>query len=668
MLNLASLNQRVNALTSRINSLVPGGSQDLADTLLNGNSAGASDIDMNQNDILEVGTLTCDTGLSPSVKTTITNNQIDIDEGTITTTPSKATLTPSSLEVKTVNFIAGTQGKTTVFSSAIQMEETATPATTTLGTSTVTVVNPSGTFSRTWEEIASVPTFDEVLGSGNISGNTFQLTNATTNLNTQSGGQILLEGVGTFGTATANLERSNLQFVDTDNAGTILINTITNSGMTFNLDDNNFTGIVGGGIAGNLGGTPTSNMSVTSTGVITSPPFPAPTATASMSTTPTTAVVSLSQSSPFANASTVNMDLFGITHNQSTGSPSPNNPFTIETNKSLTLKATDAGGSGAGILIDKLTPNMTYPMNTANTFDRLEIDNTGTINSISVTNQQSGSFNYGNVTLQDLTGQRNVEITPLSANFSSTATPAQSSSLSIAQLALNNTGVNVSLTSNTLLMNDTTATGGQASLTANGLSISDKDAGGIGSNPIIRLTNTNATGPIYTEMYKEKPTAGSNGDVLYAESVYGKDSTNAKQEYTRITHTIRDATAGAEDGSMELGCFVNGGFANFIQLNGNDTPIGEVNFTRPLDFIGGSDANSAVKVSGAGSVNLNLDATGSAGTGAIALKTKNGTAGSGAGLLLTGNTLLSPTSGPNASQHLCLTINGVSYKIQLLNP
>lgn len=229
--------------------------------------------------------------------------------------------------------------------------------------------------------------------------------------------------------------------------------------------------------------------------------------------------------------------------------------------------------------------------------------------------------------------------------------------------------------------NDIGATGGSVNLTAtvginanagttagntNPTTITSAGVGGA-LNPQLRLENTNATGSCALEVFKNKPTAGANGDVLHTQSVFGKDSVGVKQEYTRITHTIRDATAGVEDGSLELGCFVNGGFANFIQLNANDAPIGEVNFTRPLDFIGGSDANATIKVGGAGSVNLNLDTTTSVGTGAIALKTKDGTAGSGGGLLLTGNTLLSASAGGNSGQHLCLTIGGTVYKIALLN-
>jgi hypothetical protein len=193
-------------------------------------------------------------------------------------------------------------------------------------------------------------------------------------------------------------------------------------------------------------------------------------------------------------------------------------------------------------------------------------------------------------------------------------------------------------------------------------------ASGVGgaSFPIVRMENTNATGSVATEIYKNKPTAGANGDVLYTQSVFGKDSGNAKQEYTRITHTIRDATAGAEDGSLELGCFVNGGFANFIQLNANDAPIGEVNFTRPLDFIGGSDANSTIKTSGTGSVNLNLDATTSAGAGGIVLKTKDATGS----ITISGNQITTTVAGAITGRHLRIFLpNGAGvltpYKINL---
>jgi len=149
----------------------------------------------------------------------------------------------------------------------------------------------------------------------------------------------------------------------------------------------------------------------------------------------------------------------------------------------------------------------------------------------------------------------------------------------------------------------------QAGVSANGaMTITQTGAGG-GTNPALRLVNANATGSVATEIYKNKPTAGTASDVLHTQSVFGKDSTNAKQEYTRITHTIREATAGTEDGSIELGCFTNGTFQNYIQINGNDPANGEVNILRPLDLGTGSTGLIKTSVAG-GNINITSDTTG----------------------------------------------------------
>jgi hypothetical protein len=121
-----------------------------------------------------------------------------------------------------------------------------------------------------------------------------------------------------------------------------------------------------------------------------------------------------------------------------------------------------------------------------------------------------------------------------------------------------------------------TATGSVAKIT-----LTNSDAGG-GANPILTLNNTNTgNNSVALEIYKNRTTGASNGDTLFQQSVYGKDSFLNKQEYTRITHTIRDLTGGAEDGSIEFGCFVNGSNANFLQLNGNQN---EVNCLKTLDM------------------------------------------------------------------------------------
>ena len=359
----------------------------------------------------------------------------------------------------------------------------------------------------------------------------------------------------------------------------------------------------------------------------------------------------------------------GITHVDNFPTPSP---FTIDTNTTLRLKATNtAGFTPYGINIDAGTPNIWYDLDPIfGASSRVEITNQGAITSVHTTAQQFGSFQTSNLFLTNAITQRNATLNQDAVTFASTAVPALNSTHTISTLIFNDvagvTPISAQLNAGTGLT-ITNPNQGTSIINAGQATFQKASAGGQ-ANPTLFLNNTNATGSVALEVYKAKPTAGLAGEQLFNQSVYGKDSANNKNEYTRISHTIRDPTNGLEDGSIEIGAFVNGAYANFIQLNANDAPIGEVNVFRPIDFIGGSDANSTIKTSGTGSVNLNLDATGSVGAGAIALKTKNGVAGSGAGLLLTGDTLLSATSSGSAGQHLCLTIGGVAYKIALLNP
>ena len=111
--------------------------------------------------------------------------------------------------------------------------------------------------------------------------------------------------------------------------------------------------------------------------------------------------------------------------------------------------------------------------------------------------------------------------------------------------------------------------------------------------PILKMENTNAAGitgaSVSMEVYKNRPSGATAGDVLFNQSVYGNDSALNKQEYTRISHTIRDAVNGVEDGSIEFGCFVSGAFANFLQINGNEN---EINSLKPIDMVGNNIRSS----------------------------------------------------------------------------
>ena len=192
----------------------------------------------------------------------------------------------------------------------------------------------------------------------------------------------------------------------------------------------------------------------------------------------------------------------------------------------------------------------------------------------------------------------------------------------------------------------------------------NSDVGGT-ANPLLTLQNTNAgNNSVYMEVYKDKGSAGSSGDTLFQQSVWGKDSANNKQEYTRITHTIRANTSGVEEGSIEMGTFADGVYSNFIQINGNDIPSGEVNVLRPIDLSTGS--TGLIKTSGTGSVDLTMDATTSAGAGGVVLKTKNATGS----IAITGDQITTVTAGLNTGRHLRIFLPNASgvltpYKINL---
>ena len=174
-----------------------------------------------------------------------------------------------------------------------------------------------------------------------------------------------------------------------------------------------------------------------------------------------------------------------------------------------------------------------------------------------------------------------------------------------------------------VVRNDTNSVGSAVIGGQGRLTLTSAEAGGT-SNASLQLNNTGATGPVYIEVYKAKPTAGTNGDVLFQQSVFGKDSGNAKQEYTRINHTIRDTTATLEDGSMEFGVFTNGAINTFLQINGNEN---DINFLRPLDFnvpSGASASNATIRLSGTNSADLEINGSTSNGTGHINITSKTG--------------------------------------------
>jgi hypothetical protein len=191
--------------------------------------------------------------------------------------------------------------------------------------------------------------------------------------------------------------------------------------------------------------------------------------------------------------------------------------------------------------------------------------------------------------------------------------------------------------------------GNSATGTMANITLIDTDVGGQ-VNPILNLQNTNATGSVALEVYKNKPTAGVAGDVLFNQSVYGKDTSNTKQEYTRISHTIRDGVSGGEDGSIEFSAFVNGAVNTFLQINGNEN---EINCLKNLDMTGNQIRTNTG--------DMLIQTTSSSGTGNLQIQAK-GTASMSApsiGLTATGTAL--NLQAPNPFSFVNITgYNGVT--------
>ena len=86
---------------------------------------------------------------------------------------------------------------------------------------------------------------------------------------------------------------------------------------------------------------------------IPTPPYPASDANWSLSVNSSTRnpTLTFQNSAPFENSTSMTLDLNNLIHNQGTGSPSPDDNFTISTNKNLILTADNVDLSDTGRLI-----------------------------------------------------------------------------------------------------------------------------------------------------------------------------------------------------------------------------------------------------------------------------------------------------------------------------
>ena len=164
------INQRINNLQAQINSIISGGgggvptSSDLADVLVNGNSAGTTDIDMNFNDITNVNEVIV---LNPTLFTTSVQPSQTIVHN-ITTTET-ATLNPIQ-----IGFANATGNSSSLSNNALVIADVTNIVTAQITPSQLTMVNTA---------VGSIASLDvanlQFLGSN------------TTNTISNSGGQLL---------------------------------------------------------------------------------------------------------------------------------------------------------------------------------------------------------------------------------------------------------------------------------------------------------------------------------------------------------------------------------------------------------------------------------------------------------------------------------------------
>ena len=596
-----NLNIRLSALEARINALVPpppGYTYDLLSVLGVGNNAGTFDIDMNANDILDVNNIdlvTINGSAYPPAETQGLQEVLDINNTAI----------DQSVILESLG--TGTQ----IVRSTLQADPTNN------SNLELRLVEPGVSVSLvTANSNASVPQIGTTFidsGSGASAQNSVRSQlNQSQYLSTVTGG-----GIGsttTINTSTGAVQNTGVITDGTSTATNALSATLSNVGASSQWTN----------------GTTLTSNETSANGIKAS------TITSyadSVSTIAGSITAQQGQASFIATAS-----------DPSTGENCSDSDLTLITalvgNKTYNSDATPA---------PLTVSNHSYQINSANALGGYTWnDNTpGSTSSMSVgfnANPGGATSFVQAFSLSGLTSHRLQMETPIG---SSDAVLEHLVPTGINNLKIQST--------NRLLLQSTTL-----NATATNLSMSSPQPGGI-AVPLLSLLNTNATGAIGMDIYKAKPTIGVAGDVLFQQSVFGKDTAGFngnKQEYTRITHTIRDPTSGVEDGSMEMSAIVNGAFQTFIQINGNEN---ETNFLRPLDMTGNNIRTTT------GSLAINTASSATAGA-VLTLATKDGTPGSGLGLALTGDTLLSGSAGGSSGQHLCLSIGGTVYKIKLENP
>jgi hypothetical protein len=310
-------------------------------------------------------------------------------------------------------------------------------------------------------------------------------------------------------------------------------------------------------------------------------------------------------------------------------------------------------------------------------------------------NTLSTTTNNLDITTASSSGTGNINITakPLSGNITLTCGGAGGAGVITASTVNGNIALNTSGTGDIQidaedtarlrgkqgLTLETTAVGGFdiAVNSTRSVNISTAGASSIASNPSLLLQATSALTTSYPVIKMDRPTPASLvGDVVGAISTWADDASGVSREWSRIQTQSENVSAGNQDATLSIWNSVNGTISQTFNFNGGQN---ENNSFRPLDMNGndirsntGSMIISTLPSTGTGNLDVKAKASAQFGgeTGFTNVYNTNGEIQfncGGGDWVMTCPAWESPTAGGNSGQHLRIKLNGVYYKIQLLN-
>lgn len=398
---------------------------------------------------------------------------------------------------------------------------------------------------------------------------------------------------------------------------------------------------------------------------VPSPPYPAPTSSWSLSVNSGTSnpALSLSKSAPFTNDTTMTLDLNNLTHNQGTGSVSPDDNFTISTNKNLILTADNVDLSSTGRLIIPSLASADYLDYNAGTL-KLKTDNVGhTIDQLLLlenANTTAGSTT-GVPSLQYYKSGRNAVATDIigshhfyANNYTGTKTQFAKIETAVRNTAVGNDDgsisffalLNGSLNEYFRMNGADSENNSYAPLDMNNNSIKSSTG-----NLTLDTTASTGTGTITLA-------PKGSASVIIPSSADANDFIRLTPNSTTNTNQLLMSATDSGTGFINTINLINSQNAPYMELKADFG--GAINKSIQITADGTTNYNKITAYDGQSNNPFQIDTSGYA-NGSIEFipNTTNGD------IIFTGANLEFGSAGANSGQHLRIKLNGTYYKIKL---